>query len=69
MRYMMTPGSTEPHRVPIGNPATAVKPIVEAMLRPASMAHMLDPLPRCSTIVLASSAFASKRGNSEAMYS
>ena len=69
IRYRMTPGSRAPDRVPIGSPSTAVKPIVEAMLRPASIAHMLDPLPRCNTIVLADSAFASRRGNCAAMYS
>ena len=69
IRYKITPGSTAPQRVPIGSPSAAVNPIVVAMLRPASMAHMLDPLPRCSTIVLAEAAFASMRGSSEAMYS
>src|SRR6266478_5306479 len=60
IRYTITPGSSAPQRVPIGSPSAGVKLIVVAMLRPASMAHMLDPLPRCSTIALA--VFASKRG-------
>ena len=38
--------------MPIGRPSTAVKPIVLATLRPPAIAHMLAPLPRCSTTVL-----------------
>ena len=41
----MTPGSSAPVRVPIGSPSRPVKPIVLAMLRPPSSAHMLAPLP------------------------
>ena len=55
-RYRITPGSSAPQRVPIASPSTAVKPIVVATLRPASIAHMLEPLPRCSTMVLAAAA-------------
>jgi hypothetical protein len=51
IRYSSTPGSSDPQRVPIGRPSTAVKPIVLATLRPADSAHMLAPLPRCSTTV------------------
>ena len=47
----------------------SAKAIVLATLFPASMAHMLDPFPRCSTIVLPAAALASKRGRVEAMYS
>ncbi len=36
-RYNNTPGSSEPLRVPIGNPSTAVKPMVLAMLLPSRM--------------------------------
>ena len=59
MRYRSTPGSSEPLRVPMGRPSTAVKPIVLVMLRPDSIAHMLAPLPRCSTTVRPAAAFAS----------
>ena len=38
--------------MPIGRPSTAVKPIVLATLRPLVIAHMLEPLPRCSTTTL-----------------
>ena len=69
IRYSTTPGSRLPVRVPIGRPSTAVKPIVEATLRPPASAHMLAPLPRCSTIVRPCAAFASNCGNTEAMYS
>ena len=69
MRYKITPGSSAPQRVPIGSPSAGENPIVVATLRPASIAHMLDPFPRCSTIVFAAAAFASTRGNSAAMYS
>jgi hypothetical protein len=55
--------------VPIASPSTGVNPIVLATLRPASVAHMLDPLPRCSTIVRPAAALASTRGRIEAMYS
>ena len=41
-----------PQRVPIGSPSRGVKPIVVATLTPASIAHMLAPLPRCRTTVL-----------------
>ena len=34
-----TPGSSWPQRVPIGMPSSAVKPMVLARLRPASMAQ------------------------------
>ena len=40
-------------RVPMGRPSKAVNPIVLVTLRPASSAHMLAPLPRCSTTVSA----------------
>ena len=66
IRYRMTPGSSAPQRVPIASPSAGVKPIVVATLRPASIAHMLAPLPRCSTIVLAAAALASSRGSFEA---
>jgi hypothetical protein len=69
MRYTITPGSSAPQRVPIGSPSAGVNAIVVATLRPASMAQMLAPLPRCSTTVLPEAAFASSRGSSEAMYS
>ena len=59
MRYRITPGSIEPQRVPIGNPSTAVKPMVLATLAPALTAHMLAPLPRCSTTVRPAAARAS----------
>ena len=55
----MITGSTLPHLVPIGRPSTAVKPIVLATLRPFVIAHMLEPLPRCSTTTLPAAAFAS----------
>ncbi len=37
-------------RVPIGRPSIAVNPIVLDRLRPAEMAHIEAPLPRCATI-------------------
>jgi hypothetical protein len=58
-----------PHLVPIGRPSTAVKPIVLATLRPFVIAHMLEPLPRCSTTTLPAAAFASWVGKAFAMYS
>ena len=56
-------------RVPIGRPSTAVKPMVLATLLPPSIAHMLAPLPRCSTTVRPAAAVASYCGSTEAMYS
>ena len=56
MRYKITPGSSAPQRVPIASPSVVVNPIVVATPRPASIAHMLDPFPRCSTIVFAAAA-------------
>ena len=44
---MMAPGSSAPHRVPIGRPSSAVMPIVVSMLLPSFIAHRLAPLPRC----------------------
>ena len=61
MRYSTTPGSRLPQRVPIGSPSAAVNPIVLATLRPPCIAHMLAPLPRCSTTVLPAAARASYR--------
>jgi hypothetical protein len=58
-----------PLRVPIGNPSTAVKPIVLAMLLPARIAHRLAPLPRCSTMLRPAAARGSTSGRTEAMYS
>ena len=69
IRYTITPGSRAPQRVPIGSPSAGVNAIVVARLRPASIAHMLAPLPRCRMIVFAVAAFGSRRGSSEAMYS
>ena len=69
IRYRITPGSSAPQRVPIGKPSTAVKPIVLATLRPAASAHMLAPLPRCSTTVRPFAATGSSCGSFEAMYS
>ena len=69
IRYSITPGSMAPQRVPIGRPSTAVKPMVLAMLRPPCSAHMLAPLPRCSTTVRPRAASASMPGSTEAMYS
>jgi acetate kinase len=37
----------------MGSPSTAVKPIVLATLRPADIAHMLAPLPRCAASTFA----------------
>ena len=59
MKYSTTPGSRLPVRVPIGSPSTAVNPMVLATLLPPSTAHMLAPLPRCSTTVLPDAARAS----------
>ena len=53
----------------MGKPSTAVKPIVLAMLFPAWIAHMLDPLPRCNTTVRPAAAFVSNFGRTDAMYS
>ncbi len=59
IRYSTTPGSRLPQRVPIGRPSAAVNPIVLATLRPPAIAHMLEPLPRCSTTTLPAAARAS----------
>ncbi len=64
-----TPGSSEPERVPIGRPSTAVKPIVVATLCPPEIAHMLAPLPRWKTTVRPEAARASSAGSTEATYS
>ena len=56
-------------RVPIGNPSSAVNPIVVAMLRPPASAQRLAPLPRCATTVRPSAARGSSAGRSEATYS
>jgi len=69
IRYSTTPGSRLPVRVPIIRPSTAVNPIVLAMLTPWSSAHMLAPLPRCSTTVRPAAAFGSVSGSTDAMYS
>jgi hypothetical protein len=69
MRYKTTPGSSVPQRVPIGRPSAGVNPMVVATLRPPSIAHMLEPFPRCNTIVFASGALGSRCVNSAAMYS
>jgi hypothetical protein len=69
IRNSSTPGSSDPQRVPIGNPSTAVKPMVVATLRPASIAHMLEPLPRWNTTVRPAAARSSSAGSREAMYS
>ena len=42
--------ASEPGRVPIGTPSSAVNPIVLSMLRPPESAHIEAPLPRCATI-------------------
>ena len=55
--------------MPIGKPSAAVKPIVLATLRPPEIAHMLDPLPRCSTMHLPAAARASSAGSTLATYS
>ena len=53
----------------MGSPSTAVKPIVLATLRPACMAHMLAPLPRCATTTRPVAVFGSRLGRTLAMYS
>ena len=65
----MTPGSSAPVRVPIGRPSRAVIPMVVAMLRPAAIAHMLAPLPRCATINLPPAHSGATRGMTDMMYS
>ena len=49
-RYMMTPGSTSPDRVPITRPSIGVSPIDVSCGRPPTIADADAPLPRCSTI-------------------
>ena len=65
----MTPGSSAPVRVPIGNPSMAVKLMVVAILRPDAIAHMLAPLPRWATITLPPAHSGAISGNAEVMYS
>ena len=62
-------GSMLPVRVPIMMPSTAVKPMLVSRDRPSCSAHMLAPLPRCSTIVRPAAARAECCGSTEAMYS
>jgi hypothetical protein len=69
IKYRITPGSSEPERVPIARPSTAVKPIVLATLDPAFIAHMLAPLPRWRMTVFPDAARASSPGSTEATYS
>ena len=64
-----TPGSSDPGRVPIGNPSIAVNPIVVPMLRPPCSAAMLAPLPRWKTTVRPAAARPSRDGSTEATYS
>ena len=51
-RYVMTPGSMSPERVPITRPSIGVKPIDVSTGRPPTIADADAPLPRCSTIWL-----------------
>ena len=51
-RYVMTPGSTSPERVPITRPSMGVSPIDVSTGRPPTIADADAPLPRCSTIWL-----------------
>jgi hypothetical protein len=50
-------------------PSMGLKSIVLVTLLPAAIAHMLEPLPRCSTTVLPSAARGARSGKTEAMYS
>ena len=47
--HRITPESSEPDRVPIGNPSSAVNPIDESTLRPFTSPHIDAPDPRCAT--------------------
>ena len=49
-RYMITPGSMSPQRVPITRPSIGVSPIDVSTGRPPTIADADAPLPRCSTI-------------------
>ena len=49
-RYVMTPGSMSPERVPITRPSIGVRPIDVSTGSPPTIADAEAPLPRCSTI-------------------
>src|SRR5262249_47462868 len=49
MRCSTTPASSSPQRVPIGNPSSAVNPIVVAIETRFRIAQAEQPLPRCAT--------------------
>ena len=69
MRYSTTPASSSPQRVPIGNPSSAVNPIVVATDTPVRIAQAEQPLPRCATTTRPSAISGARCGNTEAMYS
>ena len=51
-RYVITPGSMSPERVPITRPSIGVNPIDVSTGRPPTIADADAPLPKCSTIWL-----------------
>ena len=65
----MTPGSTEPGRVPMQRPSSAVKPRVQSTLFRAFRAQRLAPVPRWATITRPSAISGATSGRTEAMYS
>ena len=65
----MTPGSTEPGRVPMQRPSSAVNPRVLSTLFRSFSAHRLAPLPRCATITRPSAISGATSGRTDAMYS
>ncbi len=46
LRWMMIPGSIEPHLVPIGRPSRGVKPMLVSKAFPLREAVIEEPLPR-----------------------
>jgi hypothetical protein len=64
-----TPASSSPQRVPMGNPSSAVNPIVVAIETRFRIAQAEQPLPRCATMTRPLAISGACSGNTEAMYS